>query len=263
MNKYILSSMAALALPSTAMANGFVNGDFEAGSAAGWDQAGISRVPYNNTQLNPSVFTIGSGVGRSSIITAGTVDARQGASLGSTVYSGAYSYRVEDTNTGGLASLLQQRVNNYTDANIFFAWKSVLLGAHGVLDAATMIITLDDLTAGTNLITRQYNAAIGGGGGGSPFTYDAGTNNFYTAQWQIENLATGSAFGHDLLLSVIAADCEPTAHWGYVYLDGFGAVTPPPGGVPESSTWTMMIAGFGLAGAAMRYRRRKTAVSFG
>ena len=36
---------------------------------------------------------------------------------------------------------------------------------------------------------------------------------------------------------------------------------PPPGGaVPEPATWAMMIAGFGLAGAALR--RRKIAVSF-
>lgn len=35
------------------------------------------------------------------------------------------------------------------------------------------------------------------------------------------------------------------------------------GAVPESSTWMMMLAGFGLAGGAMRYRRRRTAVSFG
>ena len=33
--------------------------------------------------------------------------------------------------------------------------------------------------------------------------------------------------------------------------------------VPESATWMMMIAGFGLVGAALRYRRRKVAVSFG
>lgn len=33
--------------------------------------------------------------------------------------------------------------------------------------------------------------------------------------------------------------------------------------VPESATWMMMIAGFGLAGTAMRYRRRKTGISFG
>lgn len=33
--------------------------------------------------------------------------------------------------------------------------------------------------------------------------------------------------------------------------------------VPESATWAMMLVGFGAVGAASRYRRRKTAVSFG
>ncbi len=33
--------------------------------------------------------------------------------------------------------------------------------------------------------------------------------------------------------------------------------------VPEAATWMMMIAGFGLVGAAMRYRRRTVRVSFG
>lgn len=33
-------------------------------------------------------------------------------------------------------------------------------------------------------------------------------------------------------------------------------------GVPEPASWTMMIAGFGLAGGAMRYRRRRTALRF-
>jgi PEP-CTERM motif len=35
------------------------------------------------------------------------------------------------------------------------------------------------------------------------------------------------------------------------------------GAVPEASTWMMMIVGFGAAGGAMRYRRRRTTVSFG
>ena len=34
------------------------------------------------------------------------------------------------------------------------------------------------------------------------------------------------------------------------------------GAVPEASTWMMMIVGFGAAGGAMRYRRRKTSVTF-
>jgi PEP-CTERM motif len=35
------------------------------------------------------------------------------------------------------------------------------------------------------------------------------------------------------------------------------------GAVPEPATWAMMIGGFGAIGGAMRYRRRRTSVSFG
>ncbi len=40
----------------------------------------------------------------------------------------------------------------------------------------------------------------------------------------------------------------------------FGSVTP--GAVPEPATWALMIGGFGAIGGTMRYRRRKTSVSF-
>ena len=47
-------------------------------------------------------------------------------------------------------------------------------------------------------------------------------------------------------------------------LFGFGGtVNASANAVPESSTWLMMIAGFGIVGASLRYRRRKIAVSFG
>lgn len=38
--------------------------------------------------------------------------------------------------------------------------------------------------------------------------------------------------------------------------------TAGPGAVPEPATWAMMIGGFGMVGGTMRYRRRKTTVSF-
>jgi hypothetical protein len=43
---------------------------------------------------------------------------------------------------------------------------------------------------------------------------------------------------------------------------GGGINNPIPGGVPEPSTWAMMILGFGLTGAAMRSRRTKVRPSF-
>lgn len=42
----------------------------------------------------------------------------------------------------------------------------------------------------------------------------------------------------------------------------FGSDVAGGGAVPEPATWAMMIGGFGAIGGAMRYRRRKTAVSF-
>ncbi len=42
----------------------------------------------------------------------------------------------------------------------------------------------------------------------------------------------------------------------------FAYTTGGPSAVPEPATWAMMIGGFGMVGGAMRYRRRKTTVSF-
>ena len=43
------------------------------------------------------------------------------------------------------------------------------------------------------------------------------------------------------------------------FLDNVSASISPTGGVPEPATWAMMIAGFGLVGAAMRRRTLATA----
>jgi len=263
MKKLILIFIVCfLCFSSTAWAQ-FVNGDFELGDTSGWTLGGGYRANiYNNTYapiLNPIDFLPGGanyntsigGYPRSAIVTPGVAPYTDNNL--NRVYGGSYAFRAEDLTYGGYASVITQRVNNYTDPNIFFAWAAVLEGAHSDYDAATFKLVLRDETAGTDLITREYNAASGGGGVDQRFTLSS--DGYYYTPWQTEQLVLGDAVGNDFSLTLLASDCEPTGHAGMVYLDGFGAAIPDQGTpVPEPAT--MLLLGSGLIGLAGYARRR-------
>jgi hypothetical protein len=248
----------ALCLSASAFAGSFINGGFEDGNANGWTTGQGYRGNTSNTGLSPSSVLPGGSLytgpaTRSSVVAAGTLDPNLGALLGSTVYSGNYSYRIEDTTFGGNASAIRQSVTNYTDSNIFFAWKAVLEnGGHTATQSAVFKLVLRDDTTGTDVITRTYDA-----GGGVDGRFTSTGDLYYTANWQIEQLAIDASLsGHDFTLSLLAADCEPTGHTGYAYLDGFGAVIPPTGTVPLPGTLGLLGLGFLGLGAS---RKRKQA----
>jgi hypothetical protein len=261
-----LLAMAALALSGPVLAGTFDNGGFENGDASGWITGQGYRGNTDNSALTPASLLPGGSLytgpsTRSAVVGTGTVDRLLGAQLGSTVYSGDHSYRIEETSTGGYASAISQKVSNYTDGNIFFAWKAVLQnGGHVADQSALFALSLYDDTTGTLLINRVYNAGDGGGGIDSRFATQG--DFFYTPQWQIEQLVIDAALsGHDFTLSLLSADCEPTAHTGYAYLDGFGGVPPsdppnpsdPPSNVPVPGS--LALVGLGLA--ALRTSRKR------
>lgn len=253
MKKTAIALAVASALASPAFAASFVNGGFEDGTTNGWTAKGdFYRNGYNNTALTPALVLGGGAGSHSAVINAGYVDPNVGAALGSTVYAGSKSYRVEDTTSGGYASVISQSVTNYTDANIFFAWKAVLEAAHVVSTAAVMKLTLRDDSTNTDLITRTYTAV--GSGVDARFSL-SGNGFYYTPAWQIEQLAIDSSLsGHNFTLSVLASDCQPTGHAGYAYLDGFGARIPDPTNVPEPASLALL--GLGLAGLVASRRRK-------
>jgi len=257
--QFLAGVVAMLGLAGLAHADGFVNGSFETGTSAGWTTGGGYRGGIYNADMLPSQFLPGGSLNsdngsRGAVIDSHYVDPNLGALLGTTVNSGKYAYRVEDTVSGGNATVISQKVTNYTDANIYFAWKAVLQnGGHVADESALMKLTLTDDTTGALLISRSYNAGLDGGGVDSRFATEGSL--FYTPNWQVEQLAIDQSLsGHSFTLSLLASDCEPTAHTGYAYLDGFGSVSPP---VPEPTTYGMMLAGLGLLGYMAR--RKKSA----
>lgn len=260
MKKLALAALLSVGFAVPAMAQ-FVNGGFESGTTTGWTTGSGPRYFVDNAHLNPADYLPGgtyydASLVHSAVVGQGTM-AHTDGNLNQ-VYSGSHSFRAEDLTYGGYASAITQTVNNYTDTNIYFAWAATLEGAHGTNDAATFQLVLVDNTTGTTLVDRQYNAADDGSGVDSRFALS--TDNFYyTTSWQIESLDVSAYKGDSFTLTLLAADCEPTGHEGTVYLDGFGAVTPPVTTVPEAGNLAMLMGGLGLIGLVARRRRAAAA----
>ena len=88
-----------------------------------------------------------------------------------------------------------------------------------------------------------------------------------------DSLKLASLFGAlgDGSLAFTLDDVDPTDNFydftqgvdgGLINVGTGPVIQPPVGAVPEPATWAMMIGGFGMAGGSLRYRRRKTSVSF-
>ncbi|HPU20307.1 MAG TPA: PEP-CTERM sorting domain-containing protein [Alicycliphilus sp.] len=256
-----LGSMAAailMTLGTSAYAGAFVNGGFEDGNLNGWTGGGgfWTNAVLQPAPVNPSVYNAGA---PNNTIMSGGTDAITGANR---VYGGAYSVRVNDDVNNYSVSTIRQSVTSYTNNNIFFAWNAVLEASHRLTDSDYFSLTLTDDTAGTTLVSRGYSSAgsIGGGTTGVTWTQAVNDNSWYTSGWVVENidLAGLGAVGHDFTLTLLASDCPYSGHAGYVYLDGFGAVNPPTGQVPEPGSLALL--GLGFAGlAAARQRQKKAA----
>lgn len=161
-----------------------------------------------------------------------------------------------------------------TDGNILGGRFNGTLGADGntftTVAAATDFVSLN----GTKLniiaaYNETYNAAILGtiiNAGGGNLTIDGSfADLLYTdssADLGIGFIVNAGFPDLNNGKSIYIAFTSYTALEPFI-ASNFRASVVNDAAVPETATWAMMIAGFGMMGAAMRARRRSTKVSFG
>ncbi len=229
-----MASVCAVALMGVAHADTFVNGSFETGDLTGWTVGGgywyappypqaVDYLPGGGS-YNPAGAAV-------SVTSAGT-DPYTDNNL-STVYAGAHSARVNDPNNNYSVSVLSQRVNNYTDPLIAFAYAAVLQSSHSANDSDAFSITLTDATTNTVLFTYNLNSATSAG------AFTRSSQNWYYTPWISQSVDVSALEGHDFILSLVANDCPYGGHAGYAYLDGFGSVIGGggTGGGPTAVYW--------------------------
>lgn len=239
--------LCCLAIASPAFAGTFVNGGFEDGTFNSWTQGAGYWNGY--WPLNPGDFLPGGtyhnmGYNASAIVTQG-LDPIVGSRL-VTVYNGVFAARINDWNNNNSVSVISQTVTNYTDPYIYFAWAAVLESSHYSTDSDNFTLQLIDETTRTALRNLSYNS------------YDNGSifhpyGWWYYTDWQIEKLDVSGLQGHDFTLTLLGSDCPYGGHSGYVYLDGFGGIPPPPT-VPEPGTLAMLGSGAVFVAGGLRRR---------
>jgi hypothetical protein len=250
MRKFLIALSLVGALSATVQGASFTNGSFSSGDLSGWTQGGGYWA--GEWPINPTNYAVGGSSYNAAYIVNSVVspglDSRTDNNL-NMVYSGPYSAKVNDQVNNNSISVISQTVANYTDPTIFFAWAAVLQESHGITDSSNFTLQLTNDTTNTVLYNIAYNSASAA----TASLFTRSSSGWYYTDWQVQSLDVSAFSGDTFTLSLLASDCPYGGHAGYVYLDGFGSVAPPPTGVPEPSTYAMLAGGLG---ALVAFRRR-------
>jgi len=264
MRKWLVAGVVFLAAsPAYAI---FQNGGFETGNFTGWTQAaGINQglsgtAPFTSADLN-----IGAGGTFRSTVVGATPDARAPQLVFPRV--GSFTALLNHpTAAGGILNSISQQdaiTNADRDANdnllhVRFSYAAVLLDSgHSDNQRPFFFVRVRNITKSTTLYEDfTYEQQPGK-------TFIAGTSGYRYTQFQnIDVVVPDADLGDTLEIEALASDCSPTAHPGYVYLDGFGSAVVGPGGptgpvdVPTLSEWGLILLALGI-GAITLYTQRR------
>jgi hypothetical protein len=264
-----LIAIAAVTLAAAPAHAIFTNGGFESGNFSSWTQSsgrnnGLSGTPpFTSASLN---ITPG-GSFRGFVRTTGFTDPRAPTLV--LPRSGSFTAQVNhETQAGGfMSSISQQDVITNADRDagdgklhVRFSYAAVLQDSgHADSQRPFFFVRLRNITKGTTLYEDfTYENQPGK-------TFLTGTGGYkYTNFTNVDITVPDADIGDTLEIQALASDCSPTAHPGYVYLDGFGSAIVPPGpgqpigptDIPTLSEWALILLALLLGGIAMRSLRR-------
>jgi len=248
----------------------FANGGFESNSFVGWTQtSGVNNTltgapPFTSANLNIAP----GGTFRGFIRGVGFVDPRAPTLV--LPRAGNFTAQVNhETQAGGFMSSIAQSdviTNGDRDAtdnllHVRFSYAAVLNDSgHPDAQRPFFFVRIRNITKSTILFEDfTYEQQPGK-------TFLAGTSGYrYTNFINVDVVIPNADLGDTLEIQALASDCSPSAHPGYVYLDGFGSAVVPPTGptaqgnieVPTLSEWALIVLSLGLAGVAMTGLRRR------
>lgn len=222
----------------------FVNGGFEAGDYSGWTKAaflndrGLSgSEPFNGSSITRST----GGFDQSIIVTASAPETGVDPNLGSTASLkfpkyGKYCARVNGSEINYVSNTLVQQTAitsgdvDPTDGlvHIRFAYAPVLQNpAHPNAQQPYFYIRVNNLSKSNALLFESLHFS---NEPGVPWKVSPIHPDVLYTDWQIADIAPGTgqlSVGDTIGIEVVGADCSQSAHYGYVYLDSFGAARLP------------------------------------
>ena len=283
----MVAVIAALLVATVAFAM-FTNGNFEAGTFTGWlkdttnQNGGIlvgpppSYVPHSAASVD-DMFIVNTAWMNTNFGAGNTCDPYSNGSI-CLPYAGDDSAVVNYLgDNGNLNKLSQQGLVASGDVgadgmyHIFFTYAPVLdKGSHSAADQPFMYVKLTRVRSGSpdKVLFDKFSYPDDGN---PNWRISPISSSVKYMPWQVYDLTYAPADlgdGDTLTLDVVAAGCVYTqgAHWGYVYVDEFGPVSPTgstapsissvsPSSGPDSGGTSVTIVGSNFTGA--------TAVSIG
>lgn len=283
MNKAFLATCVFATLAMPALADDFINGGFEAGTAL---TATNSAWTLNSGDWysNGSQTLNGTHQGDSTLIhnttaslTTGPTDANTGGHL-QEIFNGFYSARLNNAANGAHFSTLTQSVSNYTGSDLYFAFAAVLenpSNPHTEAQTPKFSFSIFDVTKS---LTLYYVAFDSRNASSQGVTWNTGvtTNNDSTwmySDWNLVHINASAITGDTVTVTVMAYDCALGGHGGYAYVDTFQQTEPTanPGvtvktieakdlkNIPEPSTMGLWFVGGALLLGGRKLRALKNA----